>query len=217
VLRTTERIIGDDSPTGLKLPHKATLRTLLFKYQIGAVMGKKGAAINEIRNKSGATVKLTTPQPGAPIVPCAEKDDELITVSFISWFCVCYSWILLCSCARWALDQCHAAGRHACIRRAQHAQDRSLLQRAAALCCVLCYGYDVTKALACTCQSLLGSPFTSALLHRISQVSGTSEQVVGAVRMITEKLRAVLGLGAAAGCCPDICFAASHHAGVRHI
>jgi hypothetical protein len=31
------------------------------------------------------------------------------------------------------------------------------------------------------------------------QVSGTSEQVVGAVRMITEKLRAVLGLGGAAG------------------
>jgi polyribonucleotide nucleotidyltransferase len=53
---------------------------LLFKYQIGAVMGKKGATINEIRNKSGATVKLTTPQGGAPIVPCAERDDELITV-----------------------------------------------------------------------------------------------------------------------------------------
>jgi hypothetical protein len=114
VLRTTERIIGDDSPTGLKLPHKATLRMLLFKYQIGAVMGKKGAAINEIRNKSGATVKLTTPQPGAPIVPCAEKDDELITVSFSYWCCVCYSWILLCSCPCWAANQCHAAGGHAC-------------------------------------------------------------------------------------------------------
>jgi hypothetical protein len=81
VLRTAERIIGEESPGGIvKLPHKATLRMLLFKYQIGAVMGKKGAAINEIRNKSGATVKLTTPQAGAPIVPCAEKDDELITV-----------------------------------------------------------------------------------------------------------------------------------------
>ncbi|WIA40089.1 hypothetical protein OEZ86_013501 [Tetradesmus obliquus] len=82
VMRTAERIIGDESPDGqLKLPHKASLRMLLFKFQIGAVMGKKGATINEIRNKSGATVKLTTPQPGAPIVPAAERDDELITVS----------------------------------------------------------------------------------------------------------------------------------------
>jgi predicted PilT family ATPase len=94
VLRTVERIIGDESPTGLKLPHKAGLRMLLFKYQIGAVMGKKGAAINEIRNKSGATVKLTTPQPGAPIVACAEHDDELITVSVdarLLWPCLAFS------------------------------------------------------------------------------------------------------------------------------
>jgi hypothetical protein len=106
VLRTTERIIGDDSPGGLKLPHKATLRMLLFKYQIGAVMGKKGAAINEIRNKSGATVKLTTPQPGTPIVPCAEKDDELLTVSSTR---VCRGCVVLWICACWAYNQCSAA------------------------------------------------------------------------------------------------------------
>jgi hypothetical protein len=46
---------------------------------------------------------------------------------------------------------------------------------------------------------LLAAVLTSALLHHTTQVSGTSEQVVGAVRMITEKLRAVLGLGGAAG------------------
>lgn len=81
-LRTAERILGEETPSGvIKLPHKCTLRMLLFKYQIGAVMGKKGQAINEIRNKSGASVKLLSPQGGAPIVPAADADDELITVS----------------------------------------------------------------------------------------------------------------------------------------
>ncbi|KAF6263313.1 hypothetical protein COO60DRAFT_1635330 [Scenedesmus sp. NREL 46B-D3] len=81
VLRTAEHIMGDESAGKVQLPHKATLRMLLFKYQVGAVMGKRGAAINEIRNKSGASVKLTTPHGGVPIVPSAEMDDELITVS----------------------------------------------------------------------------------------------------------------------------------------
>lgn len=81
LLRTAERIMGEEVSGGdVKLPHKCQLRMLLFKYQIGAVMGKKGATINEIRNKSAASVKLLTPQGGVPIVPCAELDDELITV-----------------------------------------------------------------------------------------------------------------------------------------
>lgn len=82
LLRTAERILGEEASSGtIKLPHKCTLRMLLFKYQIGAVMGKKGSAINEIRNKSGASVKLLTPSNGVPIVPCAEPEDELLTVS----------------------------------------------------------------------------------------------------------------------------------------
>eukprot|EP00775_Hariotina_reticulata_P013228 gene13228-13359_t len=81
-LRTAERILGEETPSGvIKLPHKCSLRMLLFKYQIGAVMGKKGQAINEIRNKSGASVKLLSPQAGAPIVPAADADDELITIA----------------------------------------------------------------------------------------------------------------------------------------
>jgi hypothetical protein len=39
----------------------------------------------------------------------------------------------------------------------------------------------------------------SASLTCITQVSGTSDQVMAAVRLITEKLRAVLGLGGTAG------------------
>eukprot|EP00878_Enallax_costatus_P010197 GHUV01010645.1.p1 GENE.GHUV01010645.1~~GHUV01010645.1.p1 ORF type:complete len:362 (+),score=95.18 GHUV01010645.1:170-1255(+) len=82
LLRTAERILGEETPTGaIKLPHKCTLRMLLFKYQIGAIMGKKGSAINEIRNKSGASVKLLTPSNGVPIVPPAEPDDELLTMN----------------------------------------------------------------------------------------------------------------------------------------
>lgn len=94
MLRTAEHIMGDESAGKVQLPHKATLRMLLFKYQVGAVMGKRGAAINEIRNKSGASVKLTTPHGGVPIVPSAEMDDELITVSAV----LCVLMLLLRGC-----------------------------------------------------------------------------------------------------------------------
>lgn len=54
---------------------------LLYKHQIGMVMGKKGSTINEVRNKSSATIKLVSPANGVPIVPCALPDDEMVTVS----------------------------------------------------------------------------------------------------------------------------------------
>jgi hypothetical protein len=44
-------------------------------------MGKKGATINEMRNKSSASIKLLSPANGVPIVPCALPDDEMISVS----------------------------------------------------------------------------------------------------------------------------------------
>lgn len=82
LLRTAERILGEETSSGaIKLPQKCTLRMLLYKHQIGAVMGKKGATINEIRTKSGAGVKLVTPSNGVAIVPGAEPDDELVLVS----------------------------------------------------------------------------------------------------------------------------------------
>lgn len=55
---------------------------LLYKPQIGLIMGKKGCTINEMRNKSSATIKLLSPANGMPIVPCALPDDEMITVSW---------------------------------------------------------------------------------------------------------------------------------------
>lgn len=54
---------------------------LLYKHQIGLIMGKKGATINEMRNKSSASIKLLSPANGVPIVPCALPDDEMISVS----------------------------------------------------------------------------------------------------------------------------------------
>jgi hypothetical protein len=83
VLRTAERILGDENleDGSIKLPHKCTLRMLLYKPQIGLVMGKRGSTINEMRNKSSATIKLLSPeQSGVPIVPCALPDDEMIVV-----------------------------------------------------------------------------------------------------------------------------------------
>lgn len=83
VLRTAERILGDENQEDgtIKLPHKCQLRMLLYKHQIGMVMGKKGSTINEMRNKSSATIKLVSPANGVPIVPCALPDDEMVTVS----------------------------------------------------------------------------------------------------------------------------------------
>jgi hypothetical protein len=83
VLRTAERILGDENleDGSIKLPHKCTLRLLLYKPQIGLVMGKRGSTINEMRNKSSATIKLLSPeQDGVPIVPCALPDDEMVMV-----------------------------------------------------------------------------------------------------------------------------------------
>lgn len=84
VLRTAERILGDENPEdgSIKLPHKCQLRMLLYKHQIGMIMGKKGSTINEMRNKSSASIKLLSPNnDGQPIVPCALPDDEMISVS----------------------------------------------------------------------------------------------------------------------------------------
>lgn len=83
VLRTAERILGDENPEdgSIKLPHKCQLRMLLYKHQIGMVMGRKGSTINEMRNKSSASIKLLSPTNGQPIVPCALPDDEMISVS----------------------------------------------------------------------------------------------------------------------------------------
>jgi hypothetical protein len=61
------------------------------------VMGKKGATINEIRTKSGAAVKLLSPERGVPVVPMAEVDDELIVVR------ACCGWgpVLGLLCRKW--------------------------------------------------------------------------------------------------------------------
>jgi len=90
VLRTAERILGDENQDdgSIKLPHKCHLRMLLYKHQIGMVMGKKGSTINEMRNKSSATIKLVSPANGVPIVPCALPDDEMVTVSPLT-YCGC--------------------------------------------------------------------------------------------------------------------------------
>ncbi|KAF8062967.1 hypothetical protein HT031_003806 [Scenedesmus sp. PABB004] len=81
LLRTAERIVGEEGPGGAMLmPPKCTLRLLLAKPQIGIIMGKKGAAITELRSKSGASIKLTAPTAGAPVVPPADVGDELLTI-----------------------------------------------------------------------------------------------------------------------------------------
>lgn len=82
VLRTAERILGDESPEDgtIQLPQKCHLRMLLFKYQIGMVMGRRGSTINEMRSKSSATIKLMSPANSVPVVPCALPDDEMIVV-----------------------------------------------------------------------------------------------------------------------------------------
>lgn len=51
---------------------------LIFKYQVGAVIGKKGQTIADIRRESRAMVKVLQ----APDTPnCAAPDDEMITIS----------------------------------------------------------------------------------------------------------------------------------------
>jgi hypothetical protein len=63
------------------MPDYCELRLLVFKWQVGAVMGKRGATINRIRSNSAATIKVIQPERGMPVVPCAVDDDELILVS----------------------------------------------------------------------------------------------------------------------------------------
>lgn len=82
LLRTAERILGEEGSEGaIKMPHQCTLRMLLYPSEVDIVMGKRGQTINDIRNKSGAAIKLTAPSPGIPLLPCCELHDEVLTLT----------------------------------------------------------------------------------------------------------------------------------------
>ena len=78
VLQALARIVGEEE--GGQVPEEVTLKMLVFKWQVGAVMGKRGTNINEIRKGSRANIRVTQPSSSGPVVPCAMEDDELITV-----------------------------------------------------------------------------------------------------------------------------------------
>jgi transcription antitermination factor NusA-like protein len=70
--------VGEEE--GGEIPDEVTVKMLVFKWQVGAVMGKRGSNINDIRKSSRANIRVTQPSTSGPVVPCAMDDDELITV-----------------------------------------------------------------------------------------------------------------------------------------
>lgn len=177
VLRTAERILGDENPDdgSIKLPHKCQLRMLLYKHQIGMIMGKRGSTINEMRNKSSATIKLVSPHDGIPVAPCAFPDDEIITVS----------------------QQDFAAHHTLLTNAAVHLLCPPQLTPAGPVpaCAVvgnsvLCNHTTVRQLLRCTANGTT-EWLILCLLSCCLQIAGTPDQTLTALKMITDKLRTV--------------------------
>lgn len=75
-----DRVVGDELPDGsVKPPEAATVRLLVFKHEIGSVLGLRGAVINEIRSQTGASIKIED-NAGEAGLPIALPDDQLVKV-----------------------------------------------------------------------------------------------------------------------------------------
>jgi hypothetical protein len=63
----------------VKLPDTALVRLLVFKYEIGSVLGIRGSVINEIRKQTGASIKIED-NAGEAGLAVALPDDQLVQV-----------------------------------------------------------------------------------------------------------------------------------------
>lgn len=84
-----DRIVGDEAPDGgVTPPEAAAARLLVFKHEIGPVLGARGAAINGVRHSTGASVKIDD-NVGEAGMPVALPDDQLVKVRRVLCFACC--------------------------------------------------------------------------------------------------------------------------------
>jgi hypothetical protein len=78
LLLVLDRAAGDELPGGgVKPPSQASARLLVFKHEIGSVLGLRGATVKEIRQATGAAVKIDDNAGEAGVV-VALPDDQLV-------------------------------------------------------------------------------------------------------------------------------------------
>ena len=98
-MQALDRVVGDEQPGGgVKLPDQASVRMLVFKYEIGSVLGLRGGMINEIRQQTGAGIKIED-NAGDHGMPVALEDDQLVKVRAGVCVCVC-ACACVCVCVR---------------------------------------------------------------------------------------------------------------------